>query len=278
MSQPGAPAGRHVGPPAATVVVLAGVLALAPPPGALASAWNRPAGTGFVLLDADLSGGAAYFDGGGRLTPTRPYAKAEAAAYVEYGVSDSLMVVARPSFDLVRLGAPAGGTYRGLGGTAIGAQYQALVFGPAVLAVQGSFSLPGTTSRVDPAEIGNTAREADVRGLAGVSFPLGPYPAFLDVQEAFRLRSGGAAAQWHSDVTVGVRPTPRLLLMASNATVVPTGPGTAWLPSARSSKLGLAAVYDLTASWSLALGLSTTVYGRDALRERGLTAGLWYRF
>ena len=245
---------------------------------ALASAWNPAAGTGLAVLDVANAGGAVYFNGSGRLTPTRSYAKTEASAYVEYGLTERLMFVARPSFDLVSLGDPAGGTYRGFGGASVGAQYQALVYGPAVVAVQGSVALPGTGSRADPAEIGNTAREADLRALAGLSFPLGPYPAFLDVQQAYRLRSGGAAAQWHSDVTVGFRPIPRLLVMALSAVVVPTGPGTPWLPSARSAKLGIEVAYDLSAAWSLTLRASTTVYGRDALRERGLAAGLWYRF
>lgn len=245
---------------------------------ARASPWNAPAGTGFLSLDAEGTGGAAYFDGKGVLTPTRSYGKTEASAYVEYGLTDSLMFVARPSFDLVSLGAPGGGTYRGLGAASVGAQYQALVFGPAALAVQGSVSRPGTISRADPAEIGNTAREADLRALGGLSFALGPYRAFLDVQQAYRFRSGGAAPQWHSDVTVGIRPTPRLLLMALSVTVLPLGAGTPWFPSARASKVGVEAVYGLTAAWSVTLRATTTVYGRDALRERGLAAGLWYRF
>lgn len=243
-----------------------------------ASAWNRAAGEGLAIADVTSGGGTTYFDGQGHLAPARAYDKSELAGYVEYGATDWLMLVARPSFDRIAIGEPGQGLYSGLGAVAAGAQVQALVFGPAVLAVQGSFSLPGSTSRKDPALVGNTAREGEMRVLGGIGVERGGVTMFLDAQQAFRVRSSGAAAEWHSDLTFGVRPAPRLLVMLQSETVVPTGPGTAWLPGARSSKLGLTGVYDLTRAVSIELGLFTTVWGRDALRERGFRTGFWYRF
>ncbi len=245
---------------------------------ASASAWNRAAGTGLVIADVTLSGGSDFFDGLGRLAPSRAYSKREIAGYVEYGATDAVMLVARPGFDMTAIGAPGAGRDAGFGGLAAGAQYQALVYGPAVLAVQATFRLPGTTSRRNPADIGNTAREADLRVLAGVGFGLLGHEAFVDIQQSARLRSGGAAAQWHSDLTFGLRATSRLLFLLQAVTVVPLGPGTPWFPSARSTKLGLTGVYDLSEAVSVDLGVFTTVSGRDALRERGFLTGLWYRF
>ena len=245
---------------------------------AAAGAWNRAAGEGLAIVDVTLGSGTDYFDGRGRLAPARAYTKGELAGYVEYGATDWLMLVARPSLDSIRIGAPDSGHVVGLGSTAAGAQLQALVFGPAVLAVQGTFSVPGTASRRNPAEVGNTAREGDLRILGGVGFRLGPYLAFLDAQQGYRIRSGGAASQWRSDLTFGLHPTERLLVLLQSFTVIPTGPGTAWLPSSQSSKVALTGVYDVTRAWSLQLGIFTTVYGRDALRDRGVSTGIWYRF
>lgn len=243
-----------------------------------ASAWNRPAGDGLAIVEATLGHGTDYFDARGRVAPARPYRKDEVAGYVEYGATDWLMLIARPSFDRIAIGAPGQGLYTGLGGATAGAQLQALVFGPAVLAVQGTFGLPGSGSRRNPALIGNTAREGELRLLGGIGLERGGSAGFLDIQQGFRMRSGGAAAQWHSDVTAGIHPAPKLLVMLRSETVIPMGPGTAWFPSARASRLGLAGVYDLTAAVSLEMGLFTTVWGRDALRERGLRTALWYRF
>lgn len=244
---------------------------------ASAAAWNRPAGQGLVIFDYTLDTGSNYFDGGGHLAPARSYSKSELAAYMEYGVTDKLMLVARPSMDDVHVGLPDAGAYRGLGSSAVGAQWQALVFGPAVLAVQGSFSVPGSTSRSNPAVIGNTAREGDLRALAGYSLPL-PFRPFLNVEGSYRIRSSGAAAEWHGDATIGFYPVDSLMILCRSFTTVPTGPGTARLPSSRATRLELTGVYRLTQSLALQLGAFTTTWGRDALHERGFTTGVWWYF
>ena len=259
----------------ATVALLFCLSSLAGP--AFAAAWNRPAGEGLAIFDYSLESGTDYFDGRGHLAPARSYSKSELAAYVEYGATDSLTLIARPSLDDVRIGAPDAGDYRGLGSSAVGAQWQALVFGPAVLAVQGSFLLPGSTSRSNPAVIGNTAREGDFRLLGGLSLPL-PFRPFLDLQGSYRLRSGGGAAQWHGDATFGFYPTDKLLVLLQSFTTVPTGPGDAWLPSSRATRLELTGVYALTQKLAVQFGMFTTTWGRDALRDHGFTTGIWWYF
>lgn len=261
----------------AVAALLSSLFCLASSRPAAASAWNRQAGQGLVIVDYTLDGGTDYFNGSGHLAPARSYSKSELSAYVEYGATDALTLIARPSLDDVHVGAPDGGVYRGLGGSAAGAQWQALVFGPAVLAVQGTFSLPGSTSRTDPAVIGNTAREGDLRLLAGTGLPLPLHP-FVDLQGSYRIRSGGAAGQWHGDATFGFYPTDKLLILLQSFTTVPTGPGVARLPSSRSTRLELTGVYALTQSWALQFGAFTTAWGRDALRERGFTTGMWWYF
>ena len=264
--------------PALILWAFCAALSIWPLCGAQGSAWNRPAGEGLAIFDFTLGSGTNYFDGRGHLAPARAYTKGELAGYVEYGATDWLMLVARPSLDDVRIGAPDAAHYTGLGTTSAGAQLHVLNLGPAVLAVQATVGLPGTTSRKNPAEIGNTAREADFRLLGGVGFSLWRFEAFIDAQESYRLRSSGGAAQWHSDLTFGLRPAPKIMLLLQSVTAVPMGPGTAWLPSSLSTKIGLTGVYELTSRISVDLGLFTTLTGRDALRERGITTGVWYRF
>lgn len=264
-------------PPWARAALFCPLSCLVSPLPAAAAAWNRPAGEGLAIVDYTLGAGTEYFDGRGHLAPARSYSKSELSAYVEYGATDSLTLIARPSLDDVHIGAPDAGTYRGSGSSAVGAQWQALVFGPAVLAVQGTFSLPGSTSRTDPAVIGNTAREGDLRILAGVGLPV-PFRPFLDLQGSYRIRSSGAAAQWHGDATFGFYPTDKLLVLLQSFTTVPTGPGDARLPSSRATRLELTGVYALTQNWALQLGGFTTAWGREALRERGFTTGVWWYF
>ncbi len=241
---------------------------------AAAGAWNRPAGEGLLIFDYTLGSGTDYFDGRGRLLPARAYTKSELAAYVEYGATDSLTLIARPSLDDVRVGAPDAGHHRGLGATSAGVQWQALAFGPAVLAVQGTFSLPGSTARGNAALVGNTDREGDVRALAGASLPL-PFRPFVELQASYRLRSGGAAAQGHGDATFGFYPIDRLQVLLQSFTTVPAGPGDL---RARYTRVAATGVYALTPLWALQLGTFTTIRGRDALRERGFRVGIWRFF
>ena len=251
-----------------------------------ASAWNEPPGSGLVIADYTYSGGAHYFNGNGVLSPAAAYLKHEGFAYVEYGITDRLMVVVKPDVTAVSIagtggpGGPQGAAqhYVGLGTSEAAAQWQALTYGPAVLAVQGGFRLPETVSQANPAQVGNTSRDIDLRALGGLAFGAGPWPAFLDAQGAYRLRSGGAPAEWHANLTIGIRPLPRLLLLLQSDTTVPVGPGTPWFPASLYSKLGCSLVYDISARWSVQIGAFSTIAGTNALRERGIQSAIWYRF
>lgn len=251
--------------------------------GAEAGAWNEEAGHGVVILDYTFSGGSKYFNGEGKLSRAAAYRKQEVIGYVEYGLTDWLTLIVKPSLAVIAAStsvAPDGTTkhYAGLGTSEAGAQLHVLSFGPAVFALQGSFRLPGTTSQDNPAAIGNTSSDLDVRGLAGLAFGLGPWPSFLDAQAGYRLRSSGAPAEWHADLTLGARVRPAVLILLQSFNVVCDGPGTAWFPSSSWSKLAGSVVYDVTDRWSVELGVFQTMFGVGALRERGLRGALWYRF
>ena len=247
-------------------------------PRADASAWNEPQGQGLVVVDYTFDGGSRYFNGEGHLTPASAYRKQELTGYLEYGVTDWLMAVIKPDLMSAKVGDPNPGHYTGLGTSEAGAQLRLLAFGPAVLSAAGSFRLPGTTKEDNPALIGDTSRDADARMLFGIAFAVGRWPAFLDVQGGYRIRSGGAPGEWHGDVTIGVRPMPRLLVLMQSFNSIPVGPGNAWFPRSEYSKFGVTFVYDLTTSWAVEVGMFQTVGGIDALRERGFKSGLWYRF
>ena len=245
---------------------------------ARSSAFNQPAGFGLAILGGLFDTGDRSYDLTGKLVKTAPYVKKEASLYVEYGLTNWLMAILKPDLVMTHLGGPNGGNYAGAGNSEFGAQARLLIFGPAVLAVQGTFRLPGSARELNPAMIGNTAREADGRALLGVQFPLGTWPSFLDAQAGYRLRSGGAPDEIHLDVTLGTRPVNNILLLAQSFTTVPTQPAVLYFPRSTYSKLEASVIYDLDAAWSVQLGLFATVYGRNALIEHGVQAALWYRF
>lgn len=260
----------------AAIALLTGVVAWAEQ--AAAGAFNIPEGRGLAIMDVTFSGGSRYFDGQGRLGPSATFKRADGSAYVEYGVTDWLMAVIRPDLTAVSLDGHPASTYAGLGPSEAGAQIQVLAFGPAVVAVQGSFRLPGSTDTHNRALLGDTARSADGRALAGVSFALGDWPAFVDVQAAYRVRDQGAPDEIHTDLSFGVRPLSDTLVLLQAFDTTDLGRGTPQFPRERFTHLQAGVVYDFTESWSAELAAYTTVLGRRSLRENGLTTGLWYRF
>lgn len=245
---------------------------------AWAGAFNFPEGQGLAIADFTFSGGSRYFNGLGKLASAPSFKRGDASLYLQYGVTDWLMAIVRPDLAAVSLQGHPGQHYDGLGPSEAGAQAQILVFGPAVLAVQGSFRLPGSTDTHNRALLVDTARAVEGRALLGYAFALGDWPAFLDAQAGYRLRDSGAPDEIHADLTLGVRPDPDLLLMAQAFNTTGLGRGTPWFPRERFTHVGLAAVYDLTETWSAELAGYTTILGRRSLREQAVTTAVWYRF
>lgn len=245
---------------------------------ARAGAFNEPSGQGLVILRGIDDGGDRAYGRAGRLGKVASYDKRDVSAYVEYGLTDWFEILLQPDFVSTSLGGSVGARYTGPGTSAVGAQLHLLTFGPAVLAVQGTFQRPATRKERNLALIGNTSRNTDGRVLLGASFDMGSWPSFVDAEAGYRFRDGGAPDEVHLDLSVGTRPRPDVLLLLQSFATVPTGAGTAFLPRSQFWNVEGSVVYDLGPRWSVQFGLFTTLEGRNALRERGVDAAVWYRF
>ena len=277
-SRPAAPLPLAALPPPAALLLIALLFWAAAVGGAWAGAFNEPAGQGLVILRGVNDQGDRAYRRDGRLGTAVPYAKRDVSLYVEYGLTDWFEILLQPDFVSTSLGSAVGARYTGPGTSAAGVQVHVLDLGPAVLAVQGTFQLPATRKERNLALIGNTSRNTDGRALLGASFELGSWPSFVDAEAGYRCRDGGAPDEVHLDLSFGTRPRPDTLLLLQSFATVPTGPGTAFLPRSEFWNVEASVVYDLSARWSVQFGLFTTVQGRNALRERGVDAAVWYRF
>jgi hypothetical protein len=75
------------------IAALAAALLLAAA-GAQASAWLEPAGQGQIILGGTFSDSLRNYDVRGRLAPLSSYKKFELTAYTEYGLTDSVTLIA----------------------------------------------------------------------------------------------------------------------------------------------------------------------------------------
>ncbi|MGO9133411.1 MAG: hypothetical protein ACLP8A_05085 [Methylovirgula sp.] len=257
--------------------VLAGDLAVP----ALAGAFLAPPGEGVIITATSFSDSTRAFDSNGKLIPIPAYRKFELSSYIEYGLTDRVTLVVQPSGDVAHQG-PVQTVAPFAASTSLGARAGLLMFGSTVVSVQGVAHIPfGTTSMQAGLFDQDRAFAADFRLMLGHGFAIKDMNGFVDVAVGPSFEGNGLPQQWHADVTLGLRPQPRLLLMlASYMTAAGRiGSGCAnWTACWSWLKLQPTIVYDLTRHWSIEGGFFATVAGQNAGRELGPLAGLWYRF
>ena len=254
---------------------LAALMALAAAE-AYAGAWTEPAGQGQMI--ASLFGwqgnGAPW---GGSASGQRE-TKTEAQVYLDYGAYDRLTLFGQLGGESYRLSAPGADAYNGLDYTTLGARYQAFKSDPFVVSLEASALIPGAREASRPAQMGDTGAGADVRALAGYSFAVGGLPAFLDAEFGYRFRTLGPPSEWHGDLTLGLKPTARLMLLAQSFNTLSDGSGAPGFPAWEQSLMQISAVYALDDVWSLQAGAFASLATRNTNSERGLTVAVWRKF
>lgn len=239
---------------------------------ARAGAFMQLPGEGQVIATFRQSQSSSKFDARGRSRRSASYSKSEIQAYGEYGLSEWMTLVFAPSVQHIRIQNAQPPSYAGVGDSELAARLRLMAFGPVVLSAQA-----GAVSRGDWLGIGHrgltgkAALQADMRLLAGAGFDCGPWACFADVQAAWRSAPVHSVAEWRADLTLGVRPTPALLVLAQSFTSFYSG-------KARSNKLQTSVVYDLSTRISVQAGGFVSLSGRNAPREHGFFSAIWYRF
>ncbi len=248
------------------------------PSAAWAGAWTLPQGTGQWVASLLSSTSTTYFQNVG-LAPTPRYNKDELSALIEYGFTDQLTGIFIPGLQHIDIGPPNNAERTGLGYTEFGARYGFYQEQTWVASVQGTLRIPGTNETGNPAAIGYTDVEADIRALVGHNFKVAELPAFFDIEVAERVRTAGYPSEFRTDGTLGVKVFPQWLLLAQSFNVVSEGAGNpAYGGSYDYFKLELSAVYTIVPDWWLQGGAVSTYAGRNALQENGLVVALWHQF
>lgn len=242
-----------------------------------AAAWTQPEGSGLFIGTATYTAGNRFFEDG-RLTRVPDYRKLETTFLIEYGATNWLTVVATPALRWTRVDTTPSDTFAGLGTSDLGARVRLWQDGSSVLSTQALVRIPGATDDRRPAQFGNTDPELDLRILFGHSFQAFERPAFVNLEAAYRLRFDDPPNEFRADITLGIRPAERWLLLGQSFTVVSDGSGSGpwrryWYTKAQTS-----AVYEFAPGWSLQAGLVTTYAGDNALQENGGLVALWRRF
>ena len=186
--------------------------------GARGGAWLMPPGYGQVIVDTFFSDSTQAFDAQGHLIPVPAYKKFELGTYIEYGLTNWLTLVAAPSYDRIQ-NPPPGQSYNGLGESEIAARVGLYRSDTSVLSFQAGLRSPGGSfaDSLGPFEV-RRAASLDVRGLAGRNVVVAEMEGFVEAQAGYRFYAAGQPGEWRIDLTMGLRPWPRLLMMLQSTT------------------------------------------------------------
>jgi hypothetical protein len=261
--------GRSVGV-AAALGLIVGASA-----GALAGAWTAPQGSGLVI--ETLYGWTGYGPTWGG-NPAVPQSRVDAQTYVEYGVTDRITIFGQTALEHYALGSPNPDVYNGLDYSDVGLEAKLWSTGEWVFSAEATAFAPGAHSPSQPAQEGNTGGAGEGRLLAGANFMLGSTPGFVDAELGYRLRTAGPPDEWHGDLTVGFKFTPRMMLMLQNFNTVSAVSNNPTFPAWRSSVIEASLVYALDDRWSVQIGLFTTVATVNTNSQHGAALALWRRF
>lgn len=236
------------------------------------------AGKGQAIFTLTPSRATEVFDGSRNLERTPRYDKFEFQALFEYGLTHWFTAIVAPGLQLIDIAKPVDAHRAGLGYSEFGGRALLLNGDNWVVSAQGTVRVPGTFDAGNPAAVGHSDYEYDLRLLIGYGFAFGAWPAFVDLQVAQRFRAGDPPDELRLDATLGVRPAPQWLLLAQLFNVISEGASPPVFPSYDYSKLQLSVIYDVSQQWSLQAGGFATFHGRNALQENGLLLGAWRRF
>jgi hypothetical protein len=256
-----------------------GVSLFCVPTVAWAGAWTLEEGKGQVIVTGTVSQASDAFDSSRGLGSTPRYSKFELQGLVEYGLSQRFTMMVSPSLQYIDIASPTNASRGGFGYTEFGGRYRFMQGNDWVFSGQTLLREPGTDQATNPAAVGYTDPELDMRALFGQSFNVSGLPAYVDIQVGQRFRFGDPPDEFRFDATFGLYVAPKWLLLAQSLNVFSEGAGSSVLfPAYDYEKLQLSAIYSVTNNLALQFGGFTTFSGRNALQENGLITGIWYKF
>ncbi len=204
--------------------------------------------------------------------------RADLQTYLEYGLNDQWTIFGQMAIERYALSAPTSSLYGGLDYSDLGLRAKLWSAGAWVFSGEGTLFLPGAWNPSAPAQAGNTGGAAEARGLAGWSFTFGPAPGFLDLEFAYRARTGGPPGEWHADATIGLKPAPGVILMLQDFFVVSAPSTDPSFSFWRQNVVQASLVFPLWDRWSLQVGYFTTTSAVKTNTERGAAVAAWRTF
>ena len=236
---------------------------------AWAGAWPMREGEGLAILKYEDQKADTGFNPDGLEVPIDPRVDQTLSLYTEYGLRDRLTLQTKVA--LTR-GHDNFIDYQGLGPIEVGLRYAVLHTDRSAISLYLGATKDGVGRNAGYAAPGQGDVDLEARLLAGTSRQWRRAQGFAEVQVA-RLKRSGSADETRVDVTAGLRPMPRVLLMVQTY----VGQADSKPIQSRWHKCELSLTYDLR-EWSLQAGWRRTVSGQETPADHGPVLAVWRRF
>jgi hypothetical protein len=238
-------------------------------PPAWAGAWPMKDGEGLAILKYEGQKADTGLDPDGVEVAIDPRRDETLSLYSEYGLTDRLTLQSKVA--LTR-GHDNFVDYEGRGPIELGLRYALLHTDRSAVSLYLGATKDGVGRNAGYAAPGQGDTDLEARLLVGTSRQWRKAQGFAEVQVA-RLKRSGLADETRVDVTAGLRPTPRWLLMVQAY----TGQAESEPVQSRWRKREVSVTHDLGA-WSFQAGWRRTVSGRETPVDQGPVLAVWRRF
>lgn len=237
--------------------------------GAQAGAWPMKRGEGQAILKYEDQKADTGFDPNGVEVAIDPRHDQALSLYGEYGLTDRLTFQAKAG---VTRGHDRFVDYEGRGPVELGLRYALLRTDRSAVSLYLGAAKDGVGRNAGYAAPGQGDIDFEARVLAGTSGQWRATSVFAELQVA-RLKRSGLADETRTEVTLGLRPAPKWLLMAQAY----AGKADSKPIRSRWIKSEISVVRDLGA-WSLQAGWRQATSGRETPSDHGPLLAVWRRF
>ncbi|MEI9906432.1 MAG: hypothetical protein WDN06_22925 [Asticcacaulis sp.] len=243
------------------------------PGAALAGAWPQAPGETQVIASYEPGTATRAFDSSGdRTLALSTWQQTDATLFIDHGVSQHFTFTAKVDLQSYKT---ATARFSGLGSLELGGRWTVHQGKTFVLAL-GASAIGGQGRRETFDMAGKHGTDYDLRAYAGHAFKIRGIDAFVDLQAARYLRQK-ETNQWRLDATLGVKPSPRWMVMAQ--VFAGQTDKQAWGQSKwANTQLSVVRNFGPQQNLSLQLAVRQTVAGRSVPAVNAVVISLWKRF
>lgn len=239
-----------------------------------AGAWPQAPGDTQVIVMLDSAQASRVFDlNGDTLLPVETWEQDEVTVFVDRGLTPRLTVTGKLTYKSY---ATQTDSFSGLNFLELGGRYTLYQGDTYVFAVGASIIGGGEGRRSDFDLSGRQGTDYDLRVYGGRNVTLWGMDGFVTLEMARHLREN-EAHQWRMDATVGLRPSPKWLLMAQ--TFAGRTDEESWgYAQWTNSQFSVVRRFGTDNQTSLQLALRRTVTGRNVPVSNAVVVALWKTF